>query len=80
MDPGQNNLRRDRPVTCATTIVAPILVGPCPIGQVSVTAADGADGGDANAAFWELTADSGSIGDALEARAQFDGPDVGAPR
>jgi hypothetical protein len=29
----------------------PELVGPCPIGQVSVTAADDADGADANAAF-----------------------------
>jgi hypothetical protein len=28
----------------------PDLLGPCPIGQVSVTAADGPDGADANAA------------------------------
>jgi hypothetical protein len=33
-----NNARRD-------------LVGPCPIGQVSFTAADDADGADANAGF-----------------------------
>jgi hypothetical protein len=50
------------------------LVGTPPVGQVSVTA-DGTDGADANG----LTADSGSIGDALEARSQFDGPNVGAP-
>jgi hypothetical protein len=41
---GQDNLR------CDTTTVAPIWLGPCPIGQVSVTAADGPDGADANAA------------------------------
>jgi hypothetical protein len=63
--PGQDNLRRDRPVNACDDR--------CPIGRLvhrarSVTAADSADGADANAAFRGLTADSGSIGDALEAR------------
>ena len=31
--------------------VRPDLIGPCSIGQASVTAADDADGADANAAF-----------------------------
>jgi hypothetical protein len=74
---GQDDPRRHRRVTSATQLSLG-LVGMPPVGQVSVTA-DGTDGADANAAFRGLTADSGSIGDALEARSQFDGPNVGAP-
>jgi hypothetical protein len=55
---GQDNLRRDRPVTCATTR-SPRFGRPCPIGQCLRHCSDGADGADASAAFRGLTAESG---------------------
>jgi hypothetical protein len=54
----------------------PDLVGPPPVGrspsQLTVLTVL-----TQTPAFGGLTADSGSIGDALEARAQFEGPNVG---
>jgi hypothetical protein len=51
----QGNARRDQPVTSATITVARIGRPVPEIGQVSVTAADDADGADANAALRGVT-------------------------